>query len=187
MRMFVSVDLPERLADAVEAVQADFEPADGLRMVDPEQAHLTLKFLGDVQDDAAPEVVDGLETAVAAAEVPPFDATIRGLGVFPSFEYISVVWLGIGEGADALTALHDAVETELVERGFEPSEHEFTPHVTIARMDHAGGKELVQDLVSERDPIVGTMSVEAIHLTESTLTPDGPVYETYASVPLFDD
>jgi len=68
--------------------------------------------------------------------------------------------------------------------GFEPEDHEFTPHVTLARMHHAGGKELVQEQVTERDPTVGELAVDEIRLTESVLANDGPEYSTVEVIPL---
>lgn len=178
MRLFVSVDLPEELIGPVRDLQAEFADADGLDFVDPAQAHVTLKFLGDVSDGAYAETVAALERAVESSRVGPFDATFGGLGVFPSLDYISVLWLGVDGGAVELAALHEAVERECVAAGFDPADNEFTPHVTLARMQHAGGKELVQRLVREREPTVGTARVAEVRLTESTLTHEGPVYET---------
>ncbi|MEF8813456.1 MAG: RNA 2',3'-cyclic phosphodiesterase [Halovenus sp.] len=183
MRLFVSVDL-DGLASDVAAVQERFEEASGLRLTDPSQAHITLKFLGDTEPERVPAVTDALERAVADSGVEPFRATVGGLGVFPHLDYISVVWVGVREGSEELTRLHEAVERETVDLGFDPEEHEFTPHATIARMDHAGGKEHVQGVVENRDPDVGTLQVEEIRLTESELTEDGPAYATVERVSL---
>jgi 2'-5' RNA ligase len=179
-RLFVSVDL-DGLAEDVAAVQRLFEDASGLNFTDPERAHVTLKFLGDTDPDRIPALVEELAAAVADADVAPFEAEFGGLGVFPSLDYISVVWLGTRRGGDELTALHEAIESRTVAMGFEPEDHDFTPHVTLARMDHAGGKDLVQEVVRERDPDAGTLTVEEVRLTESTLTPDGPEYTTVES------
>ena len=186
MRLFVSVDLPSSLADAVADVQAPFADCAGLRLTDPTQAHCTLKFLGETDPDRVDEIETALDAAVADAGVDPFDCTVGGLGVFPSLEYISVVWAGVREGAgDAeLTALADAVEAELTDIGFDPADHEFTPHITLARMDDARDKQRVQQLVAETDPTVGTFPVESVRLTKSTLTDDGPVYETVSEITL---
>ncbi|MFW6448965.1 MAG: RNA 2',3'-cyclic phosphodiesterase [Halobacteriota archaeon] len=184
MRLFVSVDLPEALADAIASVQEPLAEADGIRPVEPTQAHVTLKFLGETPESRVPAVVAGLEEAVATAGIGPFDVGLAGLGVFPSLEYISVVWVGVDDGADELCTLHEAVERALVDRGFEEESHDFTPHVTVARMDHAGGKSLVQRAVRERSPSVGRFSATSVNLTESTLTPDGPRYETVERFPL---
>ncbi|WP_049929062.1 RNA 2',3'-cyclic phosphodiesterase [Halopiger goleimassiliensis] len=184
MRLFVSVDLPDEMASAVADLQAEFADASGLNVTDPEQAHVTLKFLGDVDEDRVPALERELAAAVDDAGVDPFTVRYGGLGVFPSLEYISVVWFGVEEGGERLTRLHEAVEERTTAMGFDPEDHDFTPHVTLARMEHAGGKDLVQDLVRERDPTVGETTVEEIRLTESTLTDDGPVYSTVASFPL---
>ncbi|MCG1004434.1 MULTISPECIES: RNA 2',3'-cyclic phosphodiesterase [Halobacterium] len=185
MRLFVSVDLPERLADSVADLQGALAEASGLDFVDPEQAHVTLKFLGEVDEGRERELAGALERAVDESGVEAFDAELAGLGVFPSLDYISVVWLGVDAGSAELARLHEGIETEFVdEHGFEAEDHEFTPHVTLARMNHAGGKELVQRLVEERHPEVGTVRVDEVRLTESTLTPAGPEYETVHAVDL---
>jgi 2'-5' RNA ligase len=183
MRLFVSVDL-DGLAGEVGQVQELLSDASGLRLTDPEQAHVTLKFLGETDEERFPKLTAEIERAVDDSNVAPFDLTVGGLGVFPHLDYISVVWVGVREGGDALTRLHEHVEERTTALGFDPEDHEFTPHATIARMGHAGGKELVQDVVENEDPDVGTIPVEEVRLKESTLTPDGPEYSTIERFPL---
>ncbi|MDS0259894.1 RNA 2',3'-cyclic phosphodiesterase [Haloarcula sp. S1CR25-12] len=184
-RLFVSVDL-DGLAHAVADVQQRFEDTAGLRLTDPEQAHVTLKFLGDTDPERVDDLVDALETAVEDSGVDPFEAHFGGLGVFPSLDYISVVWVGVREdhGDRELTALHETVEDRTTAMGFEAEEHEFTPHATIARLDHAGGKAQVRRVVEHDDPDVGRLPVEELRLTESVLRDDGPVYRTVDSIAL---
>ncbi len=182
-RLFVSVDL-DGLVEEVAAVQDLFADASGLNFVDPEQAHVTVKFLGDTGEERVDELVSELAAAVEDSGVDPFEAEFGGLGVFPSLDYISVVWLGVREGGAELTALHEAVEDRTTAMGFEAEDHEFTPHVTLARMEHAGGKELVRDVVRDRDPDAGSRRVEEIRLTESVLTDAGPDYSTVESFSL---
>jgi 2'-5' RNA ligase len=182
-RLFVSVDLDE-LTEEVRAVQDRLEGATGLNFTDPEQAHLTLKFLGDTDPDRVPELREELAAAVADSGVGPFTAEFGGLGVFPQLDYISVVWLGVWQGSEELTRLHEAIEERTVAMGFDPEDHDFTPHVTLARMNHAGGKELVQEVVTSEDPDAGTLHVEEVRLTESTLTAEGPEYTTVDAFPL---
>jgi len=182
-RLFVSIDL-DGLAEAIAAVQDRFEGASGLNFVDPEQAHVTLKFLDDTDPDRLPQLTEELEAAVDESGVAPFEARFGGLGAFPSEEYITVVWVGVREGGDVMIDLHEAIEDRTVAMGFDPEDHEFTPHVTIARMDHAGGKEHVQTVLREDDPTVGVLDVTDVRLTESVLTDDGPRYETLESFEL---
>ena len=197
MRAFFAVDLPADLAAPVAAAQAAFEGAEGLRFVDPEQAHVTLKFLGEVGEEEATDesdddrdapslddVIAAGERAVADADVGPFECSVEGFGVFPSLDYVSVVWAGVGEGSAELTALHEALEAETTALGVDPESHSFTPHVTLARMDDARGKAVVQQAVRERDPDIGRFEVGAVRLVESTLTSEGPVYDPVASFEL---
>lgn len=203
MRAFFAVDLPDDLADAVADAQAAFEGADGLRFVDPEQAHVTLKFLGEIgesdeigerdetdgddTDTGAPtrdDVIAAGERAIETAGVEPFDCAVAGFGVFPSLDYISVVWAGVDAGAAELTALHEALEAETTALGVDPEAHAFTPHVTLARMNDARGKELVQRVVRERRAEIGRFEVTEVRLVASTLTSEGPTYETVATIPL---
>lgn len=183
MRLFVSADL-DGLANEVSTVQSLFEDASGLRTTDPEQTHVTLKFLGDTDPDRLDELTEALTEAVDDASVAPFEADFGGLGVFPDLDYISVVWVGVRAGSEQLTRLHESIESATTDLGFDPEDHEFTPHATIARMDHAGGKELVQDVVENRDPDVGTIRFDEVRLTKSELTDDGPEYSMVERFPL---
>ena len=184
-RLFVSVDLPDRLTDAFAAVREPLRDVEGLRVTDPERAHCTLAFLGDVDESRVGDVTAGLERAVADANTGPFETEVGGLGVFPSREYVTVVWAGVreGHGRAELTRLAEAVERETVALGFDGADHGFTPHFTLARMDDARGKDRVLEYL-EADPTVGRFRVESVRLTESTLTDDGPVHETRARVAL---
>ena len=184
MRLFVSVDLPDRLAEPLANLQDEFTDADGLSFVVPTQAHVTLKFLGDVEESTIPDLERELAHGIADCDVEPFTARFAGLGVFPSLEYIRVLWLGVEEGSEELTTIHETVEERTTAMGFDSEDHSFTPHATLARMQHAGGKKLVQKLVRDRDPTVGEMTVDEVRLTESTLTADGPVYSTVERFPL---
>jgi 2'-5' RNA ligase len=182
-RLFVSVDL-DGLADDVRRVQEPLADLPGVDTVDPEGVHVTLKFLGDVEVSRLPGVIDAVTEAVEAAGVGPFEAAFEGYGVFPSLDYIRVVWVGVGEGSAELARLHEAVERETTAIGFDPEEHDFTPHATVARVRDARSKSEVGDLVRGTDPTLGRLRIEEIRLTESTLTDDGPVYETVESFPV---
>jgi 2'-5' RNA ligase len=183
MRAFVSVDL-DGLEAEIEALQREFDDASGLDPVSPGNVHVTLSFLGDVEEGRLESVVTAIEDGVSESGVSPFEAEFGGLGVFPSREYVRVLWVGVREGDEKLARLHEGIEARTTDLGFEPDDHEFTPHATIARMGHAGGKDLLQRKLDELDPTVGTRTIEEVRLTESTLTEAGPEYETIEGFPL---
>ncbi|RLM62750.1 RNA 2',3'-cyclic phosphodiesterase [Halorubrum sp. Atlit-26R] len=183
MRAFFAVDLPDSLAPAVADAQAPFADARGVNPVDPEQAHVTLKFLGEIggRDDETEPTVDDViaagERAIDRAAVAPFKCTIADLGVFPNRDYVSVAWAGVDSGTEELTALHEALEAETTALGVDPEEHEFTPHVTLARVENATGAEAVRDALDADDPEIGSFAVDEIRLMRSTLTESGPEYD----------
>lgn len=182
MRLFISIDLDA--TQKLHTAQAPFEPVSGVRVVDPEQVHFTLKFLGETDDRRREILETALTEAVEAAGVSPFEAEVGGYGAFPSTDYISVIWVGVREGTERFHRLHEAIEQRTVDLGFDPADHSFTPHATIARMDHAAEKERVQTIIDERVPDLGTTHVDTVQLTKSDLTPDGPEYEVVHSVEL---
>lgn len=186
MRLFVSIDLPDEFVPSVRSTQEPFSEIPSINLVDPTQAHLTLKFIGDTDPDRVPEIETALSESVATTGLSSFPMEIAGIGAFPSPDYIRVVWLGVTMGSEETTALHKSIESRLTAMGVDPESHEFTPHITIARMGDARGKEKVQDLLESTTPHIGTMEVTKIHLKKSELTHNGPQYSTVSSFPLAD-
>lgn len=176
MRLFVSVDF-EGVAEAIETLQEPLTGLSGVRPTDPEQAHVTVKFLGGGDHDLE-ALSTALERAIDEAETEPFEATLEGVGAFPSEEYIRVVWVGVEAGAAEMSELHRYVERETTALGYDEERHEFTPHVTLARMEHAAEKAAVQRFLDEATPEIGPVRIEELRLKESTLTDDGPEYRT---------
>ncbi|WP_410766018.1 RNA 2',3'-cyclic phosphodiesterase [Haloferax sp. DFSO60] len=180
MRLFVALDLPASLSDSVADAQALFSDADGLRYTNPAQAHITLNFLGETPTDQLRHVTDAVETAIDESGVEPFDASLGGLGAFPSLDYIRVIWAGVHDGADEMTRVHDALDPELAALGFDPDERDFSPHLTLARMNDARSKNYVRDILEEEAPEIGSFRVREVRIKKSELTSEGPNYETVA-------
>lgn len=188
MRLFVSVDI-EELSAGIASVQEPLTSLPGIRCTDPTQAHITLKFLGDSPDTKSEtrdvqSLCKGLQTAIENIKVDPFTLRLGELGVFPSLEYISVIWIGVAEGDEELSALHTAIEEQTVQLGYPTEKHEFKPHVTIARMNSAEAKSEVQDYVTSETPQFDPIAIKEIRLKESKLTSEGPSYATIETIEL---
>ncbi|MDL5501625.1 MAG: RNA 2',3'-cyclic phosphodiesterase, partial [Candidatus Methanoperedens sp.] len=97
----------------------------GIKLVEPEQVHITLKFLGDIKEND----VESILSALSQVNCRQFEAKIKGLGVFPKPAYVKVIWLGAEGNFDIL---HDEVERVLSLFEFE-KDHNFSPHATLAR------------------------------------------------------
>jgi len=178
-RLFVSVDLPPQFEPKVRDLQSHLRGTRAdLGFTKPQQAHLTMKFVGNTPEERLDDIADVLDEA--AATVEPFEVALGGTGVFPSRDYVSVVWVGVREGVEELTRLHDALEEGTVGRGLaDEEEHEYKPHVTLARMDSGRGKSEVLKFVDENQGVtLGSFEVSRLRLKSSVLRDDGSVHTT---------
>ncbi|HJN08564.1 MAG TPA: RNA 2',3'-cyclic phosphodiesterase [Pirellulaceae bacterium] len=146
--------------------------------------HHTLKFLGDTADTQLPNVCRAM--ARAAATVEPFVLESVGVGAFPRIAAPRTVWVGAGTGAEAIIALHDALDQELYEVGFALEARRFQPHLTLGRVRKAGKtRETLARLIDDyRDFQAGHTSVSEVALLSSVLQKGGPVYEVLGRAPL---
>jgi len=180
MRLFVALELPEQLRIAIASVKGAF---DGVGMqakwTPQENMHVTLKFLGEVDEKALPHVKRCVTEA--AASVEPFDVAVEGAGSFGRPP--RVVWAGIAEGAEQAASLMRKLEESLsfiVKEEREPS-----PHMTVARVASCADSErFFQALATMKAKRFGSFHAHCIALKRSVLTPDGPVYSTVEKFPL---
>lgn len=180
MRLFVAVDLPREVVEEIERIQLYFKQR-GLfhgTYVKPLQAHVTLKFLGDVSEQA----VTLLKEALQKISCAPVAAQTAGISFFQDESYIKVLYLDlICPELEALAAQIEAV----VQPWVAPEERSFAAHVTFARLKSVTNKEkLVQK--------VGQFQVKKLHWTiggfalkKSVLRSEGPEYETIAYFPFY--
>lgn len=181
IRAFVAVELPGTLKPRIEQVEAQL-PRAGLKHVKPAQVHITLKFLGDVNEAQ----VEAISRALSQVTCRSFDARVKGVGVFPGMRAPRVVWLGAEGNFDEL---HAEVERVLTPLGFGKDDRKFVPHATLARIKFLKKEDslrLGEVLSSLADVDMGTIRVGSISLKKSTLMPDGPVYETLNELKLRD-
>ncbi|MDW7730930.1 MAG: RNA 2',3'-cyclic phosphodiesterase [Methanolobus sp.] len=179
MRVFVAVDLPEELHPKIADVQSKFGDFK-FKFVNPDIVHITMKFLGEVPE----EKIESISKALDSISCEPFETLIKGLGVFPKPRFAKVIWLGC-EGN--FEQLHRSIEESLLPFEFAKDLHSFSAHATLARVKYLPKKkkeDFMQLLDELKDVEVGPMKVDAIRLKKSTLTPEGPVYETLHEVKL---
>ena len=151
--------------------------AQGIKLVDPALVHITLKFLGNIAEDQ----IEPIASALAQVSCKPFEARIKGVGVFPRPSNIRVIWLGAEGNFDVL---HEEVERVLSPFNFE-KDRNFSPHATLARVKHLRERAVLLETIKKlEDADLGTMHVASFSLKKSTLTPDGPIYETLRNIML---
>jgi len=180
-RVFIGIDIDEAVRQKLVAAQEQLQATGAqLKLVEPPNVHVTMKFLGEVPEDKIGAIAEALRKAAAATG--QFDIGVKGIGVFPNLRYIRVVWAGVAEGRDEVIGLQQGIDRELGPLGFRP-ERDFVPHLTIARVKTAKQKERLAAFIKEMAGTeFGTTRAQAVELKQSTLTQKGPIYTTLARV-----
>jgi RNA 2',3'-cyclic 3'-phosphodiesterase len=180
-RLFVAIDLPEHVKDAISALKADIP---GAAWAKRNTFHITLRFLGDGLTDAQR---DTIREALRAVKAEPFTLTPSGVGRFPpgAKKAARVLWVGT-EAQPALTSLHHAIEAALSEIGFPPeTKHDFNAHITVARLKIPSfSDEIARFLEENRDFRQEPIAVNTFVLYKSELTPQGALYTPVEIYPL---
>lgn len=176
LRAFFAVELSDAVRVAVSTLA---EALRDMRLkvswVPPENLHLTLRFLGDVESETLEAI--SARVAEAVSGVGSFTLRTGRVGVFPNARRPSVIWVGIDEPPDALFRIQLAIETIAREAGFEPERRSFEPHITIGRVrrSHTGAGAL-EVLERHADFDGGEFEVKAVSLFSSRLTPQSSVH-----------
>lgn len=180
IRSFISIDIPDELKKDVKALQEMFKKCDAdVRWTRPEAMHLTLKFLGNVEEKQIEEIKIILKEI--ALQTPLINIKLNGAGVFPNQKSPRVLWVGIIENDGILDNLQKRMDAELSKIGFEKEKRGFKPHLTLGRIRSQKGKErLVKLLEENKDNELGAFTASDIKLMKSELRPEGSVYTELA-------
>ena len=174
MRLFVALDPPASVREALAALQADVP---GARWTPTEKMHLTLHFLGNVPEETVPP----LEAALAGVEGRPFSLAVGRLGAFPNARSARVLVAEVDTPPE-LTALHARVGAALEVLRMATEVRPYRPHLTLARLK-VPEREAVRTFLAQPVPAL-SFEVEAFHLYQSRLHPEGARYTRLRSFPL---
>jgi len=187
VRSFIAINLPPAVLVKVAEFQSELRaavPRDCVRWTQPEQIHLTLRFLGNIAEGELSQVEDALRRGCRG--VGPFAPRARGAGCFPDLQRPRILWVGFDGALEPLLHLQAAITRETGPWG-EREEREFHPHLTLGRVKRAS-RELASALArhleqaGQRD--FGSWPVEQVDLMQSDLSSAGPRYTRLAGVRL---
>jgi len=176
LRLFIAIDIPDEIKRAIsELIGRLKKTGSDVKWVRPETVHITLKFLGEVEESKIKAITDRLE--MISKRHAPFELEAVGTGVFPDYSRPRVLWIGIRQNEE-VQKIYEEINTELKALGFEEENRAFKPHLTIGRVKSRSGlNQTLKTLrgFSKRD--FGKISVKEILLMKSTLKPTGAEYE----------
>lgn len=175
MRLFIAVGLDEVIRQNLSKAQERLRSARcSVKWVQPELMHITLRFLGEVEEQRIPQLQEVM--AAAASGIAPFGLAVVGLGAFPERGAPRVLWAGVRDNG-SLATLNHRLEEGLRRLGFAPEERPFSPHLTIGRVkDPRGANALRGPLAAEGASEFGSCTISELVLMQSVLSPAGPTY-----------
>jgi 2'-5' RNA ligase len=181
MRTFIAIELPKNIKDALASLQEQLKVSGAdVKWVAPENIHLTLKFLGEIDDTKLNKVIKILEDT--AVDKTPFQIRISSIGAFPKINFPRVIWAGIDKGDNETKEIAKELEERIAKIGIPKEGRAFSSHITIGRLRSTLNREkLIKDLgmmsYNFGDKNLAEFGVTKITLLKSTLTPGGPIYE----------
>lgn len=183
MRLFTGIPLNDDVRGRIlEELRPFKEIGTSIRWTRAQDIHLTVKFIGEVNDGLAARIAAAL--AASRPPVAPFQLRIRGFGKFPSGDDLHIFWAGV-EDSPPLLALFNAIESALAPLGVAAEARPFQPHLTLGRnKSRYHFAALLARLAEKSDLFLGACAVGAYRLMRSQLTPAGPVYSVLQEIPL---
>ncbi|MBI1295142.1 RNA 2',3'-cyclic phosphodiesterase [bacterium] len=188
MRTFIAIDLSPAVKQQVrtlqQRLQSALRPLGGdhlLKWTKPDKVHVTLRFLGDTGEVQTRCMAE--ELGRITSEMAPFALQLGGIGVFPNWPRLRVLWVGVDGAMAALHRLQQAVEAAAQAAGFTAEDKSFSPHITLARMGNSARSEEVRRIgeflrtgSAQETTLTATWRVEEIVHMQSQLRPEGAVY-----------
>ena len=167
MRLFVAIDFNE-LKNYFAELQKQLPQNAKLSMV--KSFHLTLKFLGEIQPDKIDEIAENLRKI----KFENFSVSLDSIGIFPTENYIRVIWVGLGP-EEKVIELQKQIDESL--KNLFKNEKDFKAHITLARVRYPSNKKSFVDEIKKIKVEGKEIKIKDFRLVKSTLTPQGPVYE----------
>jgi len=176
IRSFVAIPLGSDIISRIEKIHKELKnlPAD-VKWVRPNSIHLTLKFLGAIDEEAIDSIARAIQNGMKGYE--PWSVAVKNVGTFPSLRNPRVVWIGIEDKTAQIAPLQNRIEKELSFLGFNEEKRKFSPHLTLGRVKSPRGKkDLINYLIDERERAFGEINIHQVVLFKSDLKPSGAVY-----------
>lgn len=174
MRCFISINLGSELDSYLKSLLSEIKP-DLANLSIAADSHITLKFLGEIGEDAVSEA----KTLLRGVVFPKFKAKLASVGVFPNESYMRVIWVG-AEPEEQFKALFEQIESKLkplLSKHGIKNDFDFKAHITLARVKFVKDKEGFKRALKEIKVEKKEFDVNSFFLMKSALTPEGPVYE----------
>lgn len=176
MRLFIALPLPEEIEEHLGKVIFALKQKRGkVKWVAPKNIHLTVKFLGEVEEDRIDKITPLLSEVAKKYHV--IRTSTDRIGAFPNPKHPKILWAGLNGETDRMADLAGAVEDALVPLGFEKENRKFKAHLTLGRIKDGRDLNELTAYLQSYDFTPAAFTMDRIVLFKSTLTPRGPIYD----------
>ena len=181
-RAFIAIGLDDPTHQALSEIQILLKKTGAdVAWVKPNNAHLTLKFLGEISTEKIGPVAAAVESICHKKH---FTAELTRLGAFPTVEHPQIIWIGVEKGGDHIREIARDLEESLEKIGFKKEKRGFDPHVTLGRCRSSLNRFTLFKAMKDYPPRMISQEIRQIIFFKSTLAPQGPVYEAIKIFPL---
>ena len=175
IRTFIALEISDKVRDELSRIESMLKKVDAnVKWVKPDSVHLTLKFLGYIDEEKVQVISKHLENIASGSH--PFKMVLEKIGVFPHWNYPKVVWVGISEVAGEAKEIAAMVDEAMAGEGFEKEKRPFSPHLTIGRVRGPQNKLELQKAADSVEVQPTSSDITKIVLFKSDLTREGAVY-----------
>lgn len=186
MRTFIAIELPQEIKAALGRLQEELKSSGSdVKWVEPQNIHLTLKFLGEIEDKKLQRIIKAMEET--AAENTGFQINISSLGGFPKMDFLRVIWVGIDKGEKETVKIAEGLQERIAKIGIPKEARPFSSHITIGRTRSSLNRDKLVQFLKNKTGLerqgLGFCATK-ITLFKSTLTPKGPFYEALKEISL---
>ena len=184
IRTFIAVNLNPEIREHLASLQDNLNvPETKIKWVEKNNLHLTMKFLGYISLEQT-ELIKSILGEITSRYSPFIIRLSSNIGVFPTYKMPRIIWVGIKEGISELKELYNSIENKLSNKGFPKEDKYFSGHITIGRSKFIRDKTNFIQILKRIEVNNFTQEVGSIDLMESKLTPNGPIYNIAAKLPL---
>ncbi len=175
IRSFIAIEFSDEARNEISRIEELLKKADAdVKWVAPGSVHMTLKFLGSVPEEKIPCISGRLKDM--ASEIPAFDISLEDVGVFPKWEHIKVLWIGIGQSSERVRDLAERVEQVMAQEGFDRESRAFRSHLTIGRVRSAKNRDKIREIAGSIKVRPVSCRISRVALFKSDLLKSGAVH-----------